>query len=451
MVLLPSLQTTTVSCGQDLDPAFFGADTTVQLSESLGCALTNFGLRVSASNVTLDLNKKKIVGDAGDTVPGKIGVTIAAGAFNVTITARSTSGTSGIEYFDWCIRDEGGNAGLLISQVRCFRARSAAIDIVSNNVQIVNSLTDNTIPTTSTTAELPGGVGIRARADNIRIKDTIVRRSRVVGIWANGTDSDGSGLVTSIDGNTSRMRVETNFGIGIRLEGGPHLVKTMAVEGEGFDKGTSTDGVVVEESGINNTIDGVVVKNHRGNGFVVRGSQTRIERSGIELVALDGFVTTSTAIGTVLNGNSSKPKGNGYVIEGPGSVLTTNRAETAGLHGYVIRGPQADLSGNSAKSNKGDGYVLAGTDAFLEANNAEINTGRGFLVTGNNNILKSSGSKQNKGIGFNVLGSSNKFETNKAERNTGSEWVIGSNNIDMGANGANGHTISFTSAGGTFE
>jgi uncharacterized repeat protein (TIGR01451 family) len=451
VVLLPSLQTTTVACGQELDPAFFGADTTVQLSESLGCALTNFGLRVSASNVTLDLNKKKIVGDAGDTVPGKIGVIIAAGALNVTITGKSTSGTTGIEYFDWCIRDEGGNAGLLISQVRCFRARSAAIDIVSNNVQIINSLTDNTIPTTSTTAELPGGVGIRARADNIRIKDTIVRRSKVVGIWANGTDTDGSGLVTSIDGNTSRMRVETNFGIGIRLEAGPHLVKTMAVEGEGFDQGTSTDGVVVEESGINNTIDGVVVKNHRGNGFVVRGSQTRIERSGIELVALDGFVTTSTAIDTLLNGNSSKPKGNGYVIEGPRSELTTNRAETAGLNGYVIRGPQANLSGNSAKSNKGDGYVLAGTDASLEANNAEINTGRGFLVTGNNNILKSSGSKQNKGIGFNVLGSSNKFETNKAESNTGSEWVIGSDHTDMGGNSANGHSISFTSAGGTFE
>jgi hypothetical protein len=51
----------------------------------------------------------------------------------------------------------------VINQVRCFRARSAAFDIVSNNVQINRSLTDNTIPTASTTAELPGGVGIRAR------------------------------------------------------------------------------------------------------------------------------------------------------------------------------------------------------------------------------------------------------------------------------------------------
>ena len=40
--------------------------------------LTDFGLNISASNVTLDLNKKKIVGDASDTVPGKIGVIIDA-------------------------------------------------------------------------------------------------------------------------------------------------------------------------------------------------------------------------------------------------------------------------------------------------------------------------------------------------------------------------------------
>jgi uncharacterized repeat protein (TIGR01451 family) len=455
VVLLPSLQTTTVACGQDLDPAFFGADTTVQLSESLGCALTNVGLSVSASNVTLDLNRKKIVGDAGDTVPGKIGVTIAAGAVNVTITGRSTSGTSGIEYFDWCIRDGGGNTGLLISQVRCFRARSAAIDIVSTDVEISRSLTDNTIPAAGNTADLDlggtGGIGIRARGDNIDIKDTIVRRSKVVGIWASGPDADGSGLAVNIEGNLTSMLVETNFGIGIRLEGGPHRIKGTTITGEGFDKGTSTDGVVVEASGLQNTIDQVVVKNHRGNGIVTHGSQTRIERTGVDLVALDGYVSTSTAIGTVLNGNSSKPKRNGFVIDGPDSVLTTNTAEASGLHGFVVTGAHADLSGNKSKANKGDGYVLAGDHAFLDANGAELNTGRGLLVTGNNNILNSTSAKQNKGIGFDVPGGGNEFRNNKAERNTRSEWVIGSGNIDQGGNSANGRTISFTSAGGTFE
>ena len=451
VVLLPSLRTATVSCGQILDGTFFGSDTTVQLTEHLGCALTDFGLNISASNVTLDLNKKKIVGDASDTVSGKIGVIIDANATTVTIKGGSTSGTSGIEYFDWCIRDEGGNVGLVISQVRCFRARSAGIDIVSNNVEISKSLTDNTIPTTSTTAELPGGVGIRARGDNISIKDTIVRRSGVVGIWASGTDTDGSGLAVNIEGNLTSMLVETNYGIGVRLEGGPHKIKGTTISGEGFDKGTSTDGVVVEASGIRNVIEEVAVKNHRGNGIVTRGSQTRIERTGVELVALDGFVSTSSASGTVLNGNSSKPKKNGYVLDGPDSVLTTNTAETAGLHGFIVTGAHADLSGNKSKSNKGDGYVLSGTDAYLEANGAELNTGRGYHLTGSNNILKSNSSKSNKSIGFNVTGSGNQFQTNKAERNNGKEWVIGVNNIDLGVNSANGRTISFTSAGGTFE
>jgi uncharacterized repeat protein (TIGR01451 family) len=455
-VLHPSLRTTTVSCGQTLDGDFFASDTTVQLTESLGCALTDFGLSVSANNVMLDLNGKKIVGDAGDTVPGKIGVVIEQNATNVTIRGGSTSGTSGIEYFDWCIRDDGGNTGLVINQVRCFRARSAAFDIVSDNVQINKSLTDNTIPSAGNTADLlttppgKGGVGIRARGYNISIKDTKVRRSKEVGIWASGSHPDLNSFAVSIEGKTTSMMVETNYGIGIRLERGPHRIKGGTVSGEGFDRGTSTDGIVVEQSAIKTVIDGAVVKNHRGNGIVVHGSQTRIDRSGIDLMALDGVVSTQTATATILNGNSSKPKGHGFVIEGPDSVLTTNTAETAGLNGFVVRGTSADLSGNKAKSNKGDGYVLEGPNAFLEANGAELNTGRGYQITGSNNILKSNTSKQNVGIGFNVPGSGNQFQTNGAERNGSSEWVIGAGNSGSG-NSANGRSISFNSAGGTFE
>jgi hypothetical protein len=63
---------------------------------------------VSASNWRLDLNGEKDVGDAGDTVPGKIGIVIEPNAINVTIRGGGTSGTNDIEYFDWCIRDEGG-------------------------------------------------------------------------------------------------------------------------------------------------------------------------------------------------------------------------------------------------------------------------------------------------------------------------------------------------------
>jgi hypothetical protein len=457
-VLLPSMTTTAVGCEKSLDSAFFGSDTTVQLTEHLGCAQTAFGLSINASGVTLDLNGKKIVADAGDTNPGKVGVIIEGGAIDVTIDGGGTNGTSGIEYFDWCIRDEGTNAGLLIDQVRCFRARSAGITTTSDDVTIANSLVDNTIPAAGNTEDLlaggKGGVGIRAQGRNVRIKDTVVRRSQVVGIWASGLGTPGGPSMVSIDGNTSSMRVETNYGIGIRLEGGPHVVKTMTVTGEGYNTGTSTDGVVVEQSGVNNVMDGVVVKNHRGNGFVIHGSQTLIERSGVDLVGLDGYVSMSTATATVLNGNSSKPKGNGYVIEGPQSLLSNNRAEIAGKNGYVIKNTadKATLSGNSAKSNKAIGYLVEGPNAYLETNGAEANTGHGFHVTGSNNSFNSNTSKSNKGIGFNVTGTGNQFQTNGAQGNVGSEWVIVSGNCDNGANSANGRKITFAPCtGGTFE
>jgi hypothetical protein len=106
-VFLPSGQATVVSCRQALDSGFFLGNT-VHLTASLRCALTDFGLSVSASNVMLDLNGKKIVGEAGDTVPCKIGIVIEQNATNVAVRGGRTSGTSGIEYFDWCIRDERG-------------------------------------------------------------------------------------------------------------------------------------------------------------------------------------------------------------------------------------------------------------------------------------------------------------------------------------------------------
>ena len=50
--------------------------------------------------------------------------------------------------------------------------------------------------------------------------------------------------------------------------------------------------MVVGVTGLNNLLDGVVVKQYGGNAFVVDGTGTRITNSNVELVGLDGFVVT---------------------------------------------------------------------------------------------------------------------------------------------------------------
>lgn len=446
-LLLPSLRSEIIECGMVLGRQFFGTDTTVQLTESMGCPGMGVGVVINASGVTLELNGQKIV---GESVAGNVGVRVVAGATDVTIDGGGTNGTNGIEYFDWCIRDEGGSTNLLLKNLRCYRARSAALAIVSSQVQISKVKIDATAPVKGATAELPGGVGIHARGDNIRIKDTIVRRSEICGIWADGTDTDGNGRVVTIDGNVRTMKVENNFGIGILLEQGPHIVKDAAIAGDGPDKGRSTDGVVVA-SGVGNILDSVVVKRHRGNGIVIMENATAsvIERVNTEDIALDGFV--SLGRGSFLNGNSAKARRDGFVVVGPENVLTSNRAEAAGKNGFVVTGVEAVLSGNSAKANSLHGYLVDGDNGNLNTNVAEGNAGNGFLVTGNSNNLQGNDSRENAGAGLKVSGTANHFNTNKPERNTGPEWVIGVGNLDDGGNNANGHRISFTIDGGIFE
>jgi hypothetical protein len=122
---------------------FQAGETTVRLLSSMGCAQSDLGLRIAASSKTLDLNKFKIVGPS--STPNSKGIVIGAGATNVTVIGGSTNGTSGIESFDYGLLDEGGNTGLWVTSLRCFRARSAGLDIVSDGVTVSNVLVDRTV------------------------------------------------------------------------------------------------------------------------------------------------------------------------------------------------------------------------------------------------------------------------------------------------------------------
>lgn len=442
--LLPTLRRANIACGVTINASFFqGAEHTVRLIDGMGCPESDIGIRMAASGKTLDLNKLKIVGASSALRQNSKGIVVAEGATNVTITGGSTGGASGIEYFDYCVQDEGGNTGLLIQNLRCFRARSAGFDVASDGVTISGVLTDRVVAAANATQELPGGVGIHA-SGNTHIVNSIARRSGGIGIWADGTlDPDGDHRIVVIDGNT---RVEASAGIGIVLDGQFHTMKDVDVEGDGQD-GVSTDGIVINATGV--SLDGVQVKEFGGRGMVVTGAGAKVLRSTVEDVGLDSFVV-SGALAT-LNGNSANGGVAGFVVSGADCTLDTNSAEGTAGSAFVITGDRSRLTNNKARTNGGGAFVLGGNAGYYETNKTETNGAAGFLVTGNDGIFKGNSSTKSKTAGFDVRGANNQFQTNVAEKNTGTEWIIAPNNVDKGSNRKNGKTFSFTTAGGSFE
>lgn len=442
VVLHPSLLTDVVACGQVLAPSFFGSDNMVQFTDNLACPTALFGIKIATSAVTLNLAGKKLIGAVSNSPLGSVGIVIAADATDVTILGGTTS-NAGIEYFDYCFKDEGGNTGLVVDQLRCFRARSAGFDIVSDGVRLDKVLVDRTVGG-SATAEPPGGVGIRA-SGNVHVKQSIARRSNKIGIWADGAvDPDGNGRVVQID---SQTQVQDAEGVGILLDGQFHLVKDVIVDGNGVT-GTSTNGVVINGSDM--TVDGVSVKQFGQNGFIVNGNRVRIERSGVDTSRLDAFIIQGA--NASLNGNRARLGRHGFVIGGSDVVMDTNTAESIGGTGFIVTGARAVMNANRAKKVKGDGFNVSGAGGTYNTNAAESNVGTGFIISGNDGNFQTNSSYQSTSAGgWLVTGTNNRFKTNSGNRNSGSEWNIGAGNIDVGGNSKNGRGFSFTSAGGVFE
>jgi hypothetical protein len=449
--LLPSGRVVMVRCGQLLDPAFFAPDTTVKLLDGMSCARGS-ALRVAASNVIVDLGGKKVV---GAREAGNVGVLVMQNAVNVRIRGSGIKGTQGIEFFDWCIRDEGGNTGLVVEDLRCFRARSAGIDLVSSSVLVDESIIDLTQPLTGMTAELegpwpgatPGGVGIRLRGDNARVNNTEIRRSEILGLWASGTDTDLSDWALQVEDT----EVQSSFGVGVLLTGGgPHRLENVSVEGDGVETGRSTDGVVVASTVIGATLDGVVVKLFPGNGILVDGPQAVIERSEVENVGGAGFVigsgdpTTPTGQGAYLSGNTATETEDGFVVLGDDVEMESNEAEEVRGNGFVVGGARFIVVANTAEGSGGHGFIFSGSAAttprpdgrppHASENDAIRNGLGGILISGHGNLFRSNVAASNTGVGIEVSGSTNTLTSlNKAERNAaGGLLISGADNLTEG-------------------
>jgi parallel beta-helix repeat protein len=457
----PSGRSGSIACGLTLTPDFFQSDTTVKLGGHLGCTSEPYGLKITASGKTIDLNLFKII--TGVLTLGSVGI-LVSNAADVTIIGGSTGGSSGIEKFDWCVKDEAPSPRLVVTSLRCFRARTAGLDVSSKKVSITGVVVDLAVAgNATTTAELPGGVGIRTRGDNTSIKDSIVRRTGGIGIWIAGTDSNGDGRVASIEGSniassTSKMRTENGTGLGLRLDGGPHFVKDVYVDGVYNDRDdppvVGIDGVVVGPTGLNSLLDGVVVKQQGGHAFVVEGTGTRITNSKVDLVGLDGFVVTGP--GSTLSGNKVQNARNGFIVTDTGfdTDLETNETEDLDGDGFVVDGDTPVLTGNSAQGNGGRGFVIGGDSGLLDTNTAQDNHADGFIITGNNNAFKNNKAENNTGIGFDVSGTGNDFNTNSASNNDGLwEWKIGQGQTQVGGktNKVSGKTFCIPTAGGNIN
>jgi uncharacterized repeat protein (TIGR01451 family) len=450
VTLLPSRRTDVISCGATIDSTFFQpGETTVQLGASMGCVQSPVALRIAASGKTFDLNKFKIVGASTNQVRGSVAIVIAAGTTGVTIAGGSTRSSSGIEFFDYCVKDEAGASGITLTNLRCFRNRSVGIDLVSNGVQLNTVLVDLVAGgTATTTAELPGGIGIHASGD-VHIKDTIVRRTTQIGIWLDGAvDTNADHRVGLVDGTTATSRVEVTSGVGILLDGAFQVLKNTYVAGDG-DDGLSTTGVWVRGYGV--LIDSLEVSDFGGVGFVVNGDAASIYRSTVESVGGDSFAVTGANV--KLSGNGASLNLRGFVVSGPGATLDTNVVEKAGDVGFLVTGDHAVMTGNSAKSGSKGGFVLTGSGGSYNTNKAETNNGTGFTIAGNNGFFKLNSAKGQKlGNGFLITGSGNTFDTNSAEKNKDAEWVIAPGNVAVSnTNKKNGKTFTFGAASSSFE
>jgi hypothetical protein len=226
------------------------------------------------------------------------------------------------------------------------------------------------------------------------------------------------------------------------LEGGPHIVDPMYVEGDADTAApASTDGVVIDATGIDSLLKGVVVKKFVKNGFVVHGSGTEIETADVEEIGVE----------VELERDDVFVPGDGFIVTGPGTVLSSNKVQVA-RHGFVVSGLDAVLDLNEVEEVDGNGYVIEGDNATLTNNAAKNNVGTGYVISGTGGLLDNNEAENNDGHGFEVSGQGYTIRSNDSQKSTLTEWVIGPNNTDGGANKKDrGVSFTFTSAGGTFE
>jgi len=398
VTLLPSGTQKQVSCGQTLDDAFFGADSTLRFDTDLNCSAADTavnGIVVAKNTVTISGNEqtRQISGPSRKSLRTGAGVVVAPGVKRVTITSFRR-----IQNFGVGVLAMGDNRKLIVQRSTLFRNLQAGIRSDSPKTKVVEVVADR------------NGIGFELSGNDSIIKRSEARASEPQSASAADPLSPGwgfrlHGTDTDLDGVTVRCAQCTaqTGRVGFVLEG---------------------DGQLVENS---------FARSNAGDGVWVDGTANRFRNNSVKL---------NTA--------------NGVVLKGTGNAVNKNQSDENGAAGFLVIGESNTLLGNGAgsltdKGNTGVGFLVTAAGNVLDTNEAEANLGGGFLLQATPAIFKGNRADSNSGVGFDVATSGTALDSNTAEMSTGVEWLVAAGNVDESGNRANGRTIVIPPEGGSFE
>ena len=402
VTLMPSGTRKQLSCGQTIDAAFMGSDTSVNFDSDLDCSgstTATDGIVVAKSVVTLSgrLKQFSIRGPQRSSLRTGVGIRLAPGATRVQIRNFKA-----IENFGVGIEDavEANNRKVVIVKSTVRRNVQAGIRLRSVRGKLDEITADK------------NGIGFDLSGDGTKLKNSFAKGSlyeRKVGIRLSGVDRNGNGDVVLVSG---RNTVELNQGVGIHVVEGAHVI---------FDNDIRSNGgaaILVDPLVVGNTIDTNRIKLN-GEGIVVHGDGTKIDTNGVESTLGHGFVVGG--LGNSLLNNSSGKK--------------TDRGN--GGHGYVIAGQSVSLEDNAAEANLGSGFLVTGTTTLFKGNAADVNYQHGFDIRSAGHVFDSCAAEGNN------------VEDPRAPAEPFHEWVLVAGNSASGNNNsAGGDTIGIPGEGG---
>jgi hypothetical protein len=402
VTLLPSGTKKKLSCGQTIDGAFMGSDSTVTFDSDLDCSgatTATDGIVVATSVVTLNgrLKQFSIRGPQRSSLRSGVGIRLAPSASRVKIRNFKAIENFGVGIED---AEEGNNKKLVIIKSTVRRNVQAGVRLRSARVKIEEVTADK------------NGIGFDLSGDGTKLKNSFAKGSLYdpkEGIRLSGIDKNGNGSVILVSG---RNTIELNQGVGIHVVEGAHVIVDNDIRSNG---GAA---ILVDAMVVGNIIDTNRIKLN-GQGIVVHGDGTVIDTNSVESSLGDGFVVGG--LGNSLLSNSSGKK--------------TDRGN--GGHGFVISGQSVSVEDNAADANLGSGFLVTGTTTLFKGNTSEVNYQNGFDIQSAGHVFDSCSAEGNN------------VEAPKAPAEPFHEWVlVGGNSASGDNNSAGGKKIGIPAEGG---
>ena len=334
------------------------------LTGNLLGASAKHGIKIVASNVTLDLCGFEMRGVAGSLN----GIRVEGTRSDIAVSDGSVTGwgDTGVRLIDAI----SGNGE---------QHRLERLNLVGNAGDGV-AVGDGSLVRHCLVRNCGGSHGIRARGTAIIETCVLIANSGNaidVGFASTVTnctisECTGSGIIAAEDSTVTGCVCRDNGGAGIIMGTGGAVRNCTASFNEG-------PGIRVDLSGV---IASCIPFRNGTNGFQI-GSRTQLTESSATENRLDGVLATSLCVirGSRFTANGFSGDGAGIHVTGDDNVVENNlcRSNDRGLD---VDGDGNRIESNSCPSN-GIGYSVNGTANFFSRNTARSNTTNWAVVTGN--------------------------------------------------------------------